>query len=44
MKTYVKKTMKENFPNIVKEIDFQEDQKVQRVPKKLNPKRKTYHN
>ena len=30
--------MKENFPNLVKEIDFQE---VQRVPKKLDPKRNT---
>ena len=30
--------MKENFPNLTKEIDFQE---VQRVPKKLDPKRNT---
>ena len=30
--------MKENFPNLVKEIDFQE---VQRVPKKLDPKKNT---
>ena len=30
--------MKENFPNLVKEIDFQE---AQRVPKKLEPKRNT---
>ena len=30
--------MKENFPNLSKEIDFQE---VQRVPKKLDPKRNT---
>ena len=28
--------MKENFPNLGKEIDFQE---AQRVPKKLDPKR-----
>ena len=28
--------MKENFPNLAKETDFQE---VQRVPKKLDPKR-----
>ena len=27
--------MKENFPSLVKEIDFQEVQKAQRVPKKL---------
>ena len=30
--------MKENFPNLAKDIDFQE---AQRVPKKLNPKRNT---
>ena len=34
-------TMKENFPNLVKEIDFQEVQEAQRVPKKLGPKRNT---
>ena len=33
--------MKENFPNLVKEIDFQEVQEAQRVPKKLDPRRKT---
>ena len=33
--------MKENVPNLVKEIDFQEVQKAQRVPKKLDPKRNT---
>ena len=27
--------MKENFPNLAREIDFQEVQEVQRVPKKL---------
>ena len=31
--------MKENFLNLVKEIDFQEVQKAQRVPKKLDPRR-----
>ena len=31
--------MKENFPNLAKEIDFQEVQEVQRVPKKLDPRR-----
>ena len=31
--------MKENFPNLAKEIDFQEDLEAQRVPKKLDPKR-----
>ena len=30
--------MKENFPNLAKEIDFQE---VQRVPKMLDPRRNT---
>ena len=30
--------MKENFPNLVKEIDFQEVQEAQRVPKKLDPR------
>ena len=31
--------MKENFPNLAKEIDFQEVQEAQRVPNKLDPKR-----
>ena len=35
------KLMKENFPNLAKEIDFQEVQEVQRVPKKLDPRRNT---
>ena len=30
--------MKENFPNLPKDIDFQE---AQRVPKKLDPRRNT---
>ena len=33
--------MKENFPNLAKEIDFLEVQGAQRVPKKLDPKRNT---
>ena len=33
--------MKENFPSLAKEIDFQEVQEAQRVPKRLNPKRNT---
>ena len=33
--------MKENFPNLAKEIDFQEVQEAQRVPKKLDPKEHT---
>ena len=32
--------MKENFPNLVKEIDIQ-FQKAQRIPNKLGPKRTT---
>ena len=31
----------ENFPNLVKDIDFQEVQEAQRVPKKLESKRNT---
>ena len=33
--------MKESFPNLAKEIDFQEVQEAQRVPKKLDPRRNT---
>ena len=33
--------MKESFPNLAKEIDFQEVQEAQRVPKKLDTKRNT---
>ena len=33
--------MKENFPSLVKEIDFQELQEAQGVPKKFDPKRNT---
>ena len=33
--------MKENSPNLAKEIDFQEVQEAQRVPKKLDPRRNT---
>ena len=32
---------KENFPNVAKEMDFQEVQEVQRVPKMLDPKKGT---
>ena len=31
----------ENFPNLAKEIDFQEIQEAQRVPKKLDPRKHT---
>ena len=34
----VEKIMKENFPNLAMEVDFQE---VQRVPKKLDQRRNT---
>ena len=30
--------MKENFPNLVKEIGFHEVQEAQRVPKKFDPR------
>ena len=33
--------MKENFPDLAKEIDFQEVQEAQRVPKKLDPGKHT---
>ena len=33
--------MKEKFPNLAKEIVFQEVQEAQRVPKKLDPRRNT---
>ena len=33
--------MKKNFPHLAKEIDFQEVQEAQRVPKKLDPRRNT---
>ena len=35
------KIMKENFPNLAKEIDFQEVQEAHRVPKKVDPRRNT---
>ena len=36
------KIMQENLPNLVKEIDFQEVQEAQRVPKKLDPRKHTH--
>ena len=33
--------MKENFPNLAKEADFQEVQEAQRVPKTLDPRKHT---
>ena len=35
----LEKIMKENFPNLAKEIDFQEVQEAQGVPKKLDPRK-----
>ena len=35
------KIMKENFPNLAKEIDTQEVQETQRAPKKLDPRKHT---
>ena len=42
----MKKIVKENFPNLVQEIDIQV-QEAQRVPNKMNAKKptpKTHHN
>ena len=37
----IEQIMKGKLPNLVKEIDFQEVQGAQRVPKKLDPRRNT---
>ena len=37
----IENIMKENFPNLAQERDFQEVQEVQRVPKKLDPRKHT---
>ena len=41
MENLFENIIKENFPNMAKEIDFQEVQETQTVPKKLDPKRTT---
>ena len=41
MENLFEQIMKENFPSLAKEIDFQEVQEVQRVPKNLDPRRNT---
>ena len=41
MKNLFEKIMKENFPNLAKETEFQEVQEAQRVPMKLDPRRNT---
>ena len=43
IENFFENIMKENFPNQAKEIDFQEVQEAQRVPKKLDPRRNTHH-
>ena len=37
MENLLEQIMKEDFPNLAKEIDFQEVQEAQRAPKKLDP-------
>ena len=37
----IENIIKENFPNLSKEIDFQEVQKAQRIPENLDPRRNT---
>ena len=41
IKNLFKEITKENFPNLAKEIDFQEVQEAQRVPNKLDPRKHT---
>ena len=41
MENLFEQIMKENFPNLAKETDFQEVQEAQRVPKKLDPRKHT---
>ena len=41
IENFFENIMKENVHNLAKEIDFQEVQEAQRVPKKLDPRRNT---
>ena len=41
IKNLFEQIMKENFPSLAKEIDFQEVQEAQRIPKKLDPRKHT---
>ena len=41
MENLLEKLMKENSPNLAKEIDFQKVQEAQRVPMKLDPRKHT---
>ena len=43
MENLFENIMKENFSNLAKEIDFQEVQEAQRVPKKLDPRLSLIH-
>ena len=40
----LEQTMKETFPNLAKEIDFQEVQEAHKVPNKLDPRKHTPRN
>ena len=44
MENLFENIMKENCPNLAKEIDYQEVQEAQRVPKKLDPRKHTPRN
>ena len=44
MQSLFEKTMKENFPNLAKEIDFQEVQEALRIQNKLGPRKHTPRN
>ena len=41
MENLLEKLMKENSPNLAKEIDFQEVREAQKIPKKLDPRKHT---
>ena len=41
IKNLFEQIMKENFPNLANETDFQEVQEAQRLPKKSDPRRNT---
>ena len=41
IKNVLKKIMKENLPNLAKEIDIQEVQEAQTVPQKLDLRKRT---
>ena len=41
MENLLEQIMKENLPNLAKEIEFREVQEAQRLPKKLDPRRNT---